>query len=213
MKYLIPRIDSNFMSSSTAKAYDSPPILTGRDSITPRVAHFLVSHYTMHIFPTYSLPLVDSHINNSDLILDTTSQIKRSKALLACALAALHLSYQRAEWAVTARVCREWASELAVFIYSSATQDALVTVVAFLLYEVVEPSRGMIWALYDFATQLCLQLGWHSFGDFDKPPSVQSPGTACLIDPSNSQTQAQILSVLQSIHRYLRTACYSALFI
>jgi hypothetical protein len=204
IRHLAPSLVSHLSSASSSRIVQEPPppILSGRDSITPDVVSSLISHYSSHLFSRYPLPLTDGDVAGQGVGAEDLTREHRPIILMACALAALHKSYQRAEYSTIARICRDRAGELVIDACASNTQDTLVTVVALLLYEVLEPSRGLLWSLFDFATRLCLELGWHTFEDSGERPSIQSSGMVSLMEPATSQSRAQTLSVLEFIQRF-----------
>lgn len=68
----------------------------------------------------------------------------------------------------------EWSNDL-VPIASTRNKDSLVSVLLLCIYEMTDPSRGLIWELLDLAAMITLKLGWHLLDptlplNLDQPP-------------------------------------------
>ena len=184
-------------------AVGPPPVSRSRETLTPRLVASLLTHYKENIYPRYPLPLTaDNESTSCELTInDDLSLHQRTKTLLGCALSALHLSHRCTEWLPIARLCRDWASELVPTACEITNEDSLSIVVALLLYEIVEPTRGLLWALYDSSIRFCLEMGWHTFDDSLDHPPVEAPEAESGSDQGTSSFRARILSVLQFAHR------------
>jgi hypothetical protein len=81
--------------------------------------------------------------------------------LLACAIAATHKSYYLPGWRALATACREWAGELAQPLIERRDDYTVFILIMFIVYELADPERGLIWDFLSTATRICVQLGWH----------------------------------------------------
>lgn len=60
-----------------------------------------------------------------------------------------------------ALILRHWADELAVTVLADPGTPRLQEVLLLILYELVDPTRRLIWNLLGLACRMCVKLGWH----------------------------------------------------
>lgn len=170
-----------------------------RSIISPRNVRFLLARYARSIKPYYPLPIPEI-APDEEHVLKRLPDLQRFKILMACATAAAKESFSNPDWRVVAKVCREWANELMIPIVSARDGEALSAVIQLLIFELVDPAKGIIWELLDLAIRTCLQLGWHR-----GTPAVGSPQLDLLKSNDvqdvvgTSSNRATLISVLTSI--------------
>lgn len=131
-----------------------------RSQLTPSIVRFLLGRYDRCIKPQYDV-VVPGPFNHDGASLKKLPDTPRFKIIMACAIAAAREAYKAPSWKPLAQICRDWANELITPIISSGQNDTLAAIVLLLIYELADPSRGIIWELLDLAARTCLQLGWH----------------------------------------------------
>jgi hypothetical protein len=131
-----------------------------RALITPSAIRFLLARYDSCIRPRYAIPLPDFTSDDSTK-LTKLPNMRLFQVLIACAIAAARESYTKPDWKIIAYICREWADELLKPIISYRDGEAFQAITLLLVYELADPSRGIIWDLLDLSIRTCLQLGWH----------------------------------------------------
>ncbi|KAJ5622434.1 hypothetical protein N7528_005666 [Penicillium herquei] len=177
------------------------PSNSGRGLITAKIIRSLMSHYDSVIKPRYPLPLTLYEKPSDEFTsLDQGPLMPKFSILVTCAISAAHRGHYETEWLSISRKCRDWAGEISKLICALPSQDAMAATVSLLVYELAEPSRGLLWDLYDSSIRLCLELGWHCFQNADDRPSRQEPFILSNSDPALSP-RFQIVSLLESLHR------------
>lgn len=131
-----------------------------RSVLTPSTIRFLLARYNRCIRPQYDILPVEL-LGHNGLSLKKMRGVQKFQILMACAIAAARESYRTPSWRIYAQVCRDWANELTGPIIHAAGGDSLTATLLLLIYELAEPSRGLLWELLDVAVRTCLQLGWH----------------------------------------------------
>lgn len=153
---------------STTKPSLVPPHFTqlevsklDRSAISLGTVRDLINHnYLVKIHTVY--PIVDLN----DLQLDTTrlSRLptrRRFVVAMAAAISAASLGRQHPGIYTNAMILRHWADELAVTVLANFRTPRLQEVLLLILYELVDPSRRIIWNLLGLACRMCVRLGWH----------------------------------------------------
>ncbi|KAI9739056.1 MAG: hypothetical protein M1834_007268 [Cirrosporium novae-zelandiae] len=175
-----------------------------RSVVSTATVRLLLAHFDRNIRPSYPiLPL--SFVKEEECTLKTLPRLQRFHTLIACSIAAAHKSYREPNWRVIAKVCREWAGELATPIVSERDGEAFVALLLLLVYELADPDRGMLWEFLGFAIRTCLQLGWQRVEDEEAEGSAKSHDSFIIEGPggngfSDSRIR-QLMTVLYSIER------------
>lgn len=171
-----------------------------RSVLTPNIIRRLLARYDRCIQPLYPITHPDL-TSETDIPLKKLPNLPKFKILIACAIAAAQESYRNPDWRIIAKVTREWADELAVSIISVGDGESIVALLLLLVYELADPSRGMLWQLLAVATRLCLQLGWHR-REPTIPLNINLLGAGNLsAQPFSELEKDQLVSVLKSIER------------
>lgn len=187
-----------------------------RALLTPSVVGHLLKRYNQCILPRYDLPvpeLLEEDIGK----LRKLQTGKLFQVLVACAIASARESYytSHTEWAVIARLCRDWADELFVSCITERDGEALKAVLLLMVHELADCSRGMIWELHAIAIRTCLQLGWHrqpaslalsrAAMAYENTPDAIIAGSngTTELDSAASLEQAMLLKVLKAIEGYV----------
>ncbi|KAL4907796.1 hypothetical protein BDW74DRAFT_175578 [Aspergillus multicolor] len=184
----------------------APPenLFTDESLLTAGNMRFLLRRYQRCIEPRYSIPLpeiVDGDIAKFKKMPDGL----RFKVLMACAIAAARETYRSPDWRALAQVCRNWANDILPPIISTGDTQALTAIILLLIYELAEPSRGIVWELLDLAARTCLQLGWHQLGR-----GVVGASPASGLDNTGATIQAnpdevRLMMVLDDVEESLQT--------
>lgn len=169
-----------------------------RSIIQPRVVRFLLGRYDKCVRPHYPIPVVET-MNDLEVPLKKLPYLEKFNVIISCAITAALESIHSPEWKVTAKVCREWAEELAPPIITVGDVDAVSAILSLLIYELVDPSRGIAWELIGLATRICLQLGWHKREDERNFVPAASPSNS---NTTPSSPKNLNILVLKSIERY-----------
>lgn len=173
-----------------------------RSSVTPNTIRVLLAHYDRCISPLY-LVIFSSFLTETETPLKHLTEFERFKVLIASGIAAAHKSYHDPNWRTIAKVCREWAGDLAVSIIAARDAEAVVALLLLLIYELADPDKCVIWELLGFATRICLELGWHRIlQSNDEDLSLQDDEQGF-----SDYHKRQLMSVLHSIERYVRFGC------
>ncbi len=120
----------------------------------------LLSLYDDKILPLYPY-------SKSSVDVETETSFKHLKSpdklivLIKCAIAAAYKSYKRSDWKAVAKLCRDWADELAAAVIAERDHAAVEALLLLSIYELVDPERCIIWDLLNFAKRICLENGWH----------------------------------------------------
>ena len=154
-----------YTASAVEASMDTTPVptdlaLVDRSLLTPSTVRILLARYSRCIKPQYDL-LPQRILGHDGLGLKKLGRMDQFCILMACAIAAARQSYRTPSWRVYAHVCRDWAGSLISPIMSAADSDSLTATVLLLIYELADPSRGLVWELVDVAARTCVQLGWH----------------------------------------------------
>jgi hypothetical protein len=180
----------------------APPIsLTDRSVVSPNVVRYLLGRYQSCFSPRYNL-LEPELLSNDGVSFKKLENAAKVKILLACATAAAHEAYKLPNWTSLAQVCRDWAGELVTPVLAAGHKDAVTTVVMLLIFELAEPSRGLVWDLLNLATRMCLQLGW-----LHKPRFSELTLSSTATEPAGQMCQApsdqdSLMATLRDIDRY-----------
>jgi hypothetical protein len=138
-----------------------------KTQLVPSVVRFLLRRYERCIRPRYNVP-VPELIDNDGANFKKLPDLQKFKLLMACAIAAAREAYRCPDWRPFAHICRNWANELVTPIICAGDTDTIAAILLLLIYELADPSRGIVWELLDLAARTCLQLGWHQL----RPSSV-----------------------------------------
>ncbi|KAH8806159.1 fungal-specific transcription factor domain-containing protein [Xylogone sp. PMI_703] len=174
-----------------------------RSSISLSTIRDLVeNHFVRKIHPNY--PVVDLN----DLQLDTTRLTKlpmrrRFVVIMAAAIAAASLGRNQPEMHTNALILRHWADELANPVLTDAGLPRLQEILLLILYELVDPSRSLIWNLLGLACRICIKLGWHRNAGY--VPIVEE-GDNGLDDFQEKQRRTVLFIVLYELERRV---CYA----
>ncbi|KAL3446360.1 hypothetical protein BJX65DRAFT_309060 [Aspergillus insuetus] len=176
-----------------------------KTQLVPSVVRFLLRRYERCIRPRYNVP-VPELIDNDGANFKKLPDLQKFKLLMACAIAAAHEAYRCPDWRPFAHICRNWANELVTPIICAGDTDTIAAILLLLIYELADPSRGIVWELIDLAARACLQLGWHQL-----PPSSISQNMAVQDGASASHAvrctpeEVHLMSVLKNIEGSLQT--------
>lgn len=155
----------------STSVHEQPPatvVKHDRNSISPSTVQSLLAHYARCIEPTYPTGMFKCGDDQFDL--KQLSEDARCAVLLACAVAATHKSYCLPSWKALATACREWAGELAQSLIERRDDYTVFILIMFIVYELADPERGLIWDFLSTATRICIQLGWHRVDDDGQDP-------------------------------------------
>ncbi|KAL2833332.1 hypothetical protein BDW59DRAFT_78164 [Aspergillus cavernicola] len=174
-----------------------------KSQLVPSIVRFLLRRYERCIRPQYDLP-VPELINNDGASFKKLPDSQKFKLLMACAIAAAREAYKSPDWRPLAQICRNWANEMISPIISTGNGDTLAAILLLLVYELADPSRGIIWELLDLAARTCLQLGWHQASHnsvLGISGSDDAAGKKSLCSPE----EERLMSVLKDIEGSLQT--------
>ncbi|PYH93378.1 hypothetical protein BO71DRAFT_355460, partial [Aspergillus ellipticus CBS 707.79] len=163
-----------------------------RSLLTPGTIRMLLKSYERCIQPRYDI-LNPEILNHDGINLKKLSDLRRFQTLMACAIAAAREAYRTPSWKPFAHTCREWANDLITPIVSAADSDSITSILLLLVYELADPTRGIVWELLDIATRRYLQLGWHRTA----PPQLGDAGIQ-RADVWNPE-QTRLVSTLRDI--------------
>ncbi|RFU25996.1 hypothetical protein B7463_g10341, partial [Scytalidium lignicola] len=172
-------------------------------SISLNVIRDLIeNHFLLKIHPDY--PVVDLN----DLELDTARLTRlptrrRFTVIMAAAIAAASLGRNYPKMHTNALILRHWADELANTILADTRLPRLQEILLLILYELVDPSRGLIWNLLGLACRMCIKLGWHRNAGYVPPLEELDNG---LDDFQEEQRRTVLFIVLYELERRV---CYA----
>ncbi|BCS02041.1 uncharacterized protein AKAW2_60305S [Aspergillus luchuensis] len=169
-----------------------------RSTLTPGAVRGLLKDYHRLVQPKYDI--LDVGILSYDgMHLRKLPETRRFQILMACAISATQKSYKEPIWKPFANTCREWANDFIAPIISSADADSMKALLLLLVYEMADPTRGVIWELLDVARRTCLQLGWNRTASSSNEITIN--GEAVSHDPMRTR----LMRVLRDIEGSLRT--------
>lgn len=171
--------------------------------LTPEIVRKLLDVFDRCIRPVCFLPAARPQRYEQDLRLNHIPPLERFHVLISCAIAARTLSISEPSWLIIAKLCREWSDDLSVSIVTTQDKDAVIAVLLLSIYEMVDPSRGIIWDLIGLATRICLQLGWHRV--------EQSTGSR-EGESDTSPSSADLMGILQTLQRSAFLSVFIVLF-
>ncbi|KAL3457165.1 hypothetical protein BJX64DRAFT_280836 [Aspergillus heterothallicus] len=181
----------------------SVPFLN-KSQLVPSVVRFLLRRYERCIRPRYDVP-VPELIDKDGASLKKLPDLQKFKLLMACGIAAAREAYKSPDWRPFAHTCRNWANELITPVICAGDAEALAAILLLLVYELADPSRGIVWELLDLAARTCLQLGWHQLH-----PSSVSGGLGLQGESVNdiahcTPEEVRLMSVLKDIEGSVQT--------
>lgn len=173
-----------------------------------------------HLLDDYFLPIINLQspvLHASQLILD--GHIKRLPierrmcAIMAAAIAAAHQARHNPRMHAVALIFRSWADEIAEPILTAQNGDALQFLMLLILYELVDPSRKLVWTLLGLACRMCDKLGWFLDSDVGRTSSASDLSIASPSDVSvdyPSSWRLRLAKLLIKWERYARedTFCF-----
>jgi hypothetical protein len=142
-----------------------------KTQLIPSVVRFLLRRYERCIRSRYDVP-VPELIDNDGSNFKKLPDLQKFKLLMACAIAAAREAYRCPDWRPFAHICRGWANELVTPIICAGDADTIAAILLLLIYELADPSRGIVWELLDLAARTCLQLGWRRLPPSSVPHQV-----------------------------------------
>lgn len=162
------------------------------------IRDLIETHYIPKIHPRY--PIVEL----SDVELDTTrlSRLptrRRFTVIMTAAIAAAFLGRNYPKMHTNALILRQWGDELANSILADVESPRLPEVLLLILYEIVDPCRGLIWSLLGLACRMCVKLGWHRNAGYI-PPTGQGGDVSG--DFQEQQRRTVLFIVLYELERY-----------
>lgn len=173
-----------------------------RSIISPNVLRVLLAHYDRYIAPAY--PVISSTFTtDAETALKRLQDPAKFKVLIASGIAASHKSYHDPSWKVIAKVCRHWADELAASIIELRDAEAVEALILLLIYELADPDRSIVMELLDFATRICLELGWHRIEKIDESDDISQLQDEKLPEQLSDSDKRRLMSVLRSTDRYV----------
>jgi len=128
--------------------------------LAPSSIRFLLGRYQRCIKAHFDILSADI-LSHDGLNVKKLPAAQGFQVLMACAIAATRESYRAPNWKVFAHSCRSWANDLIIPIVSPANMESLRAIMLLIIFEMADPSRGIIWDLLDLAIRTCIQLGWH----------------------------------------------------
>lgn len=170
-----------------------------RSQLTPSIVRFLLGRYDRYIRPVYDI-MVPGLLDYDGASFNKLPDSSRFKILMACAIAAARESYKAPSWKPLAQICRDWVNELITPIISVGDGDTLAAILLLLVYELADPTRGIIWELLDLAARTCLQRGWHQNPVITNP--LEIPADDGIMDGGVSTCtpdEVRLMSVLKDI--------------
>ncbi|RAK94376.1 hypothetical protein BO79DRAFT_261478, partial [Aspergillus costaricaensis CBS 115574] len=163
-----------------------------RSTLTPGAVRGLLKDYHRLVQPQYDI--LDVGILSYDgMYLRKLPETRRFQILMACAISATQKSYKEPIWKPFANTCREWANDFIAPVISSADADSMKAILLLLVYEMADPTRGVIWELLDVARRTCLQLGWNRTASSSSENTIN--GEAVSHDPMRTR----LMRVLRDI--------------
>lgn len=197
---------------------DPPAMLSGTDSIhdlidlakvdrsmvSPNIIRVLLAHYDRCIAPAYPV-LSSTFTADAETALKRLQDPAKFKVLIASGIAAAHKAYHEPSWRVIAKICRHWAGELVGTIIELRDADAVEALILLLVYELADPESCIVFELLDFATRICLELGWHRIEKIDESNNSSQEQADDLPDELNDCDKRRLMSVLRSTDRYALT--------
>ncbi|KUJ16401.1 uncharacterized protein LY89DRAFT_734497 [Mollisia scopiformis] len=197
-------LDPPTILSETDDIHDIPDVSkTDRSMISPNVVRILLAHYDRCISPAY--PVISSTFTaDAETALKRPQDPAKFRVLIASGIAATHKSYHDTRWTVIARLCRHWAGELAASIIELRDAESVEVLILLLVYELADPERCIAFELLDFATRLCLELGWHRIEKIDGLEDISEEEVDNNRDNLSDCDKRRLMSVLRSADRQLR---------
>ncbi|KAK4939847.1 hypothetical protein LTR10_019914 [Elasticomyces elasticus] len=180
-----------------------PEVSKDRSCLIPSTVRYLLSRYDRCVRLHYDI-LPRELLRQDGMSLKKLPELERFKVLMACAIAAVRESYRYPTWKTLAHICRDWANESLTPIVLIGDGESLTAILLVLIYELMDPSRGISWELLDLAMRMSLQLGWHrtsQVAEFDHVSSA-SVGAGDIHDPRSSQVR--LMSALKAVEGSLR---------
>lgn len=175
-----------------------PEVSKERSCLTPSTVRYLLGRYDRCIRLHYDI-LPRELLRQDGMSLKKLSELDRFKVLMACAIAAVRESYRYPTWKTLAHICRDWANESLTPIVLIGDGESLTAILLVLIYELMDPSRGISWELLDLAMRISLQLGWHRtslVAEFDQ----MSSDAMVTGDKRDSKcSQVRLMSALRAI--------------
>ncbi|VUC36596.1 unnamed protein product [Clonostachys rosea] len=181
----------------------NPPPLE-KSILSPFIVRSLLGRYSRYIQPQYCI-LEPTILSNDGANFKKLPNNQKFRVLMACAIAAAREACRAPIWKAYAQLCRDWASELISPTISTEDKDSLTIILLLVVYELADPTRGLIWELLDLATRTCLQLGWLHAPQFaDQSSSILNEGSQKQFKAPSSDQQ-RLVSVLRDIHGSLQS--------
>jgi hypothetical protein len=179
----------------------NPPPLE-RSALSPFILRSLLGRYNRYVHSQYPILEPDT-LSNDGANFKKLANNQKVRILMACAIAAAREACRAPIWKAYAQVCRDWASELISPTISTEDKDSLSIILLLVVYELADPTRGLIWELLDLATRTCLQLGWLHAPQFtDQSSSILNEGSQKQFK-APSFDQQRLVFVLRDIHGYV----------
>uniref|UniRef100_A0A8H7KDK4 Xylanolytic transcriptional activator regulatory domain-containing protein n=1 Tax=Bionectria ochroleuca TaxID=29856 RepID=A0A8H7KDK4_BIOOC len=181
----------------------NPPPLE-RSALSPFILRSLLGRYNRYVHSQYPILEPDT-LSNDGANFKKLANNQKVRILMACAIAAAREACRAPIWKAYAQVCRDWASELISPTISTEDKDSLSIILLLVVYELADPTRGLIWELLDLATRTCLQLGWLHAPQFtDQSSSILNEGSQKQFK-APSFDQQRLVFVLRDIHGSLQS--------
>lgn len=170
-----------------------------RSMLTPSIVRFLLGRYGRCVQPRYNIVEADV-LKDDGMNLRKRPDSEKFQVLMMCAIAAACQSYKFPTWKPFAQTCRSWANELTSPIISPADCGSLSAILLLLLYELADPSRGILWDLHDLAIRISLQLGWHrSAPSSTQTQRAEAETKSNEVDFCPNSIEFRLMSVLRDI--------------
>ncbi|KAI3010026.1 transcriptional regulator family: Fungal Specific TF [Aspergillus niger] len=169
-----------------------------RSMLTPGVVRGLLKDYHRFVRPKYDIVELDI-LSHDGIHLRKLPEMRRFQILMACSISAAQKTYKSPNWKPFAHTCREWANDFIAPIICAADADSMKAILLLLVYELADPTRGIIWELLDVARRTCLQLGWN------RTASNSNDFTGNEESVSADPVRTHLMCVLREIEGSLRT--------
>lgn len=141
-----------------------------QNSLVPeKLDKSIIEHMAVRdLLENYYFPVIHPRcpvVDPSQVVLDTHLRrlpIKRRFfVVMVVAIAAAHQGRTYPEIYTSALILRHWADELLDAVLMEHDGDSLQALLLLIVYELVDPSRKLIWTLLGVACRMCVKLGWH----------------------------------------------------
>jgi hypothetical protein len=179
-----------------------------RNSVSPSIVRLLLTYYAKCVEPTYPTRIIQ-YGEGVETDLKQLNEDNRCAVLLSCAIAAVHKSYNIPSWKALATACRDWAGDLAQPLIERRDDYSVFILIMFIVYELADPERGLIWEFLSTATRICFQLGWHRVDE--DPVEVSDDERNLARGKMNTETRRRLLSVLINIERWAQSLIFFSL--